>query len=171
MKKGRNWGPMLIALPVLWMSGTVWLVGCGPDIMYPTVTDVNERSKAQNEFIAGENQATRDQMQEEHGIQSPELVDALAQVSADAAFAIKQLRERVDAVEAKGADVGDLGSFGELGGGLIPKLLSMFGFGSLIPIYSMFFGKSRAQKEIDELKSKMAVSAPAGESFPGEKPA
>lgn len=161
MKKRRNWGPMLIALPILWMSGIVMWVGCD-SVMYPTVADVNTLAEADRDYQDGLHAGQIDTLTEQHAAMAPEVRAELDAIVGQYNALSAQLREKAGGVTAKGVELGGFG------GELIPKLMSMFGFGSLIPIYSMFFGKSRAQKEIDELKSKLAVSAPAGEAFPGE---
>lgn len=132
----------------------LYLVACG---VFPTTTDVNALTKADHEYVAGEHQATRDQMTEEHGIQTPDLVVALMQVNADAAAAVKELRERVDAVEAEGVDIGSLGG----ANGLAAALLGLLGLGTVSTVVS---------RKQNALELKLATAAKAGAAVPSDGP-
>lgn len=132
----------------------LYLVACG---VFPTTTDVNTLTKADHKYVAGEHQATRDQMTEEHGIQTPDLVVALMQVNADAAAAVKELRERVDAVEAKGVDIGSLGG----ANGLAAALLGLLGLGTVGTVVS---------RKQNALELKLATAAKAGAAVPSDSP-
>ena len=127
-------------------------------MMYPTVSDMKTVADEEIEHRSGLQEATVQTMTDQHTALAPELEAVFAVILAqnkDMSASLKALAaEKVAAVE--GPSVGSLDS---LGGGMIPSLLSMFGLGSLIPIYNMFFGKSRAQKELDEMKLKMATRA------------
>lgn len=168
MTKKLNWGPVLIVLPMLWLCGAVCLVGCDT-LMYPTDKEVKALAVLENEHRTDLQNATVEVMTEQHTAMTPELEAVFAALlvqNQELSASLKKLAaDRVAAV--KGPQIGSLGD--ALGGGLVPQLMSMFGLGALIPIYNMFFGKSRAQKELDAINMKLAVAAPAGEAFPGEK--
>lgn len=136
----------------------VYLGGCD-SVMFPTLADVKTLAESENEHRTGLQAATVETMTEQHTAMTPELEEVLAVILEQNREMSNLLKtaaaEKVSSVE--GPSIGGIGDV--LGGGLIPQLMSMFGLGSLIPLYSMFFGKSRAQKELDEMKLAMAVRA------------
>lgn len=152
----------------------LYLVACG---VFPTTHDVNRLTTADHEFVAGEHQATRNQMTEEHKIQTPDAVDLLAQVNADAAAAVQELRVRVDAVLAQGAELSDFGSLNDWITG-VAVLLSGGGAGTLLLGRSK---PSRATTRIDELERHLrdkiasleldlATAAKPGSAMPSDGP-
>lgn len=153
----------------------LYLVACG---VFPTTEDINTLTTADHEFVAGEHQTTRDQMTAEHGVQTPEAVELLAQVNADAVAAVLELRAHVDAVEAKGAEISDFGSLNDWITGLA-VLLSGGGAATLLSGRSQ---PSRATTRIDELERylrdriaglelALATAAKAGAPIPSDGPA
>ena len=135
------------------------LGGCSDSMTYPTVATVKTLAEAENEHRTGLQEATVNTMTDQHTAMAPELEEVLATIltqNRELSASLHILANEA-AAKAEGASIGGLGD--ALGGGLIPSLMSMFGLGSLIPIDNMFFGKSRAQKELDEMKLAMAVRA------------
>jgi len=141
----------------------IYLWSCD-SLMYPTVADVQTLAESENEHRDGLQAATVETMTAQHTAMTPELeavfATLLEQNKELSASLSKLAADKVATV--KGPQIGGLEG---LGGGMIPQLLSMFGLGSLIPIYNMFFGKSRAQKELDEMK--LAMATRAGENDTG----
>ena len=152
IKKGLVLLVFFVSLPLL-----LW--GCD-SIMYPTISDVRTLTESENDHRSGLQEATVETMTAQHTAMTPELEAVFATIlvmNQEAAASLKSIADE-KAASVKGPEIGGLGA---LGGGLIPQLMSMFGVGSLIPIYNMFFGKSRAQSEIDDLKLKLATRAAA----------
>ncbi len=154
----------------------LYLAAC----MFPTTSDVNAMADADHEFVAGEHQATRNQMTEEHTIQTPEASTLLAQVNADAAAAVLELRKRVDAVEAKGAALSDFGEFGGMND-WITGLAALLSGGSIWGLITGLFKPSRATARIDSLEKSttdriaiielaLATAAKAGAAVPSDGP-
>lgn len=153
------------------------VAGCG---VFPSKDDVNTLTSADHEFVAGEHKEIRDQMTAEHGIQTPEAVDLLARVNADAAAAVLKLRERVDAVEARGAELSDFGEFGGMND-WITGLAALLSGGSIWGVISGLFKPSRATARIDGLEKStadriaalelaLATAAKAGAPIPSDGP-
>lgn len=162
----------------------VYLGGCD-SVMFPTLADVKTLAESENEHRTGLQAATVETMTEQHTAMTPELEEVLAVILEQNREMSNLLKtaaaEKVSSVE--GPSIGGVGD--ALGGGLIPSLLSMFGLGSLIPIYNMFFGRSRGEsavaavkeksendlsdlkEEIAELKLNLATKAGANETIPG----
>lgn len=151
----------------------LYLAAC----MFPTTADVNEMAKADHEWVAGEHKAIRDQMTEEHAIQTPDQAALLAQVNSDAAAAVLKLRARVDAVEAKGADLTTFGGMNDW----MTGLAALLGGGSLWSVVSGMFKPSRATARIDALDKStterisalelaLATAAKAGAPLPSDGP-
>lgn len=154
----------------------LYLVAC----MFPTTADVNTLTLADHEFVAGEHKEIRDQMTAEHGIQTPEVLELLSQVNADAAAAVKLLRTRVDSIEAKGAQLSDFGEFGGMND-WITGLAALLSGGSIWGVISGLFKPSRATARIDGLEKsitdriaalelKLATAAKAGAPIPSDGP-
>ncbi len=160
-------GMMAAALPL-------YVVACG---IFPSKDDVNTLQRADHTYVAGEHQATRDQMTEQHTIQTPEAADLLAQVNADAAAAVKELLERVLAVEAQGADLGEFGGMNDW----ITALAVLLSGGTLGGVVSGMGKPSRATPRIDALEKAtteriatlelaLATAAKAGAPIPSDGP-
>lgn len=150
----------------------LYLVACG---VFPTTNDVNMLAMADHAFVASEHETIRDQMTAEHGIQTPAAVDLLAQVNADAAVAVQQLRERVDAVVASGAELSDFGSLNDW----ITALAALLAGGGAASLVSGRSRPSRATTRIDELERHLrdkiatlelalATAAKAGAAVPSD---
>lgn len=171
----RNRPLMYFCLGVVVATVPLYLVACG-DWAYPTVADINTLAAADHEFVAGEHQTTRDQMSAEHTVQTPEQSAALAQVNADAAAAVRELRDKVDAVQAKGADLGGLG-----GASLWEWLVTAMGGGGLLGWITNLFKPSRATGQINDLEKDttsriaalelaLATAAKPGAAVPSDSP-
>lgn len=156
----------------------LYLVACG---IFPTTKDFNAGAKAEREHVAGEHDATRKQMDEQHKIQTPDKLDLLAQVNADAVAAMKLLRERVAAVEAQGATLDDF--TGEFGGmnDWITGLAALLSGGSIWGVISGLFKPSRATARINGLEKStteriaaielsLATAAKSGAAVPSDGP-
>ena len=151
------------------MKRTLWICLCAALFVpfigcYPTTTDVNNLQEANQTFNQGLHDAGNQMMTDQHSAMTPELEKAFTIMQAQYNELSLQLKARAGEVEAKGPSIGGFSGFGE---GIVPSLLSMFGLGALIPIWNMFFGKSRAAKEITELKHQLAKKAGADQELPG----
>ena len=155
--------------------GTVAAVGLGAVVVgcYPTTEDVNTMARADHDFVAGEHQATRDLMTDQHGIQDPAAAEAMLAMNDNFSAVVQQLRERVDVVEATGPAVG-LGGVGA--DDTIPWLLGLFNLGWLYP-FIKGFGKSRASDEVAQataditgIKLDLATAAKGGAAVPSDGP-
>lgn len=154
------------------MKQTLWICLClslltplaCDEIMYPTVADVNTLAEADHEFVSGLHEAGNQLMTEQHSAMTPELAEAFAVMQQQYNELSLQLKTQAGKVQAEGPSIGGLSGFG---GGVVPSLLSMFGLGSLIPIWNMFFGKSRASQDITDLKHSLAVKAGSDQEIPG----
>lgn len=152
---------------ILCVSFLYTCFGCD-EVMFPTVADVNTLADAEREFQMSLQQGTVDAMTEQHAIQDPAVRSELELVRGQYDALAAQLKERADAVRAKGLDVVALGSFGGAND-WFTAIAGLFGFGGIAGWLSNLLKPSRATKRIDELENRLAVAAPAGESFPGDK--
>lgn len=152
----------------------LYLLACG---VFPTVDDVTKLARADHAFVADEHEAIRDQMTEEHTIQTPEQMDLLIQVNADTKAAVTKLRERVDAVEATGAELSDFGSLNDW----VTALAALVAGGGAASVVSGRSKPSRATPRIDELELylrdriaaidlSLATAAKAGAAVPSDGP-
>ena len=141
--------------------------GC-EEVMFPTVADVNTLAEAEREFQMSLQRGTVDAMTEQHAIQDPAVRTELEMVRGQYDALAAQLKERADAAKAKGIDIGALGSFGGAND-WFTVIAGLFGFGGIAGWLSNLFKPSRATKRIDALENRLAVAAPEGEAFPGDK--
>lgn len=151
------------------MKRTLWICLCAALFVpfigcFPTTDDVNRMQESDHEFVAGLHDAGNQLMTEQHSAMTPELAEAFTIMQAQYNELSLQLKARAGEVEAKGPSLEGFSGFGE---GIFPSLLSMFGLGALIPIWNMFFGKSRAAAEITELKMELAKKAGTDQELPG----
>ena len=124
--------------------------------MFPTLDDFNRGADAERKHVAGEHDATRQLMTEQHKIQTPEQSALLAQVNADAVVAIEKLREEVAAVKAEGI-MGGLGGNGTISA----ALAALLGLGALGTVVT---------RKQTALELKLATAAKAGEQVPSDAP-
>ena len=151
MKDRSRWMMAVMALPFC-MMGVGLLASCD-GIMYPTVSDVNTMADADRTYQEELHAGQIDTLTEQHAAMAPEVRAELDALRAQFAELVANSNATASGAVATGPEISALCGFG------IESLLSMFGLGSLIPIYNMFFGKSRAQKELDDMKLAMATRA------------
>ena len=170
MKK-RTWLYVYLGLFVT----TPFLVSGCAEFMWPTVKDVNALTRADHEFVAEEHKAICDQMTDEHAIQTPALAADLVAINDNYMAVVTKLRERVDAVEAKGASVGGLnGGFWAIIGAMFPGLAGVgLWFRNLVKpsraagaVSSLETNVLATSKELSDLKLALAKSAATGELLP-----
>lgn len=162
-----------------------WLILCGALLIttgcFPTTDDVNRLTKADHEFVAEEHKAIRDQMTLEHTVQTPEFSEELIAINDNYMAVVTELRKRVDAVEAKGL------SLEELGGGFdidIWGLLGMISPGlagvglwlqnllkpsrAAVQVSKLESDAVATAKELADLKMQLSTAAKPGASVPSD---
>ncbi len=151
-----------LSLWVMLIGVTVYTcAGC-----FPTTDDVNALQEADHEFVAGLHDAGNELMTDQHSAMTPELAEAFATMKGQYDDLSRQLKERAGETRAEGISLGALG--GE-GGGAVDWAFNLLGLGWLLPVWNMFFGKSRASDEISALKLRLATGAKAGNDLPSDK--
>ena len=159
---------LLLVVPLFYGSGC-------EAFNFPTVEDVNTLAEADHEFIAEEHKAIRNQMTDEHVVQTPALQSDLVAINANYMAVVKTLRERVDAVEAQGVSIGSFGGANDW----ITALAGMLGLGGAWGWISNLFKPSRATgaiadleksttARIAQLEKALATAAGAGKEVPSD---
>lgn len=136
--------------------------------MFPTNDDVNNMQKSNQTFNQGLHDAGNKLMTEQHSAMTPELAEAFAVMQGQYNELSAQLKAKAGEAKAVGVDISGLGSFGGPND-WFTVIAGLFGFGGIAGWISNLLKPSRATKRIDELETRLAVAAPAGEAFPGDK--
>lgn len=133
------------------------------DWTFPTLANVKTMAETEKDFQKDLQGATVDVMTEQHSAQTPELSEAMQIMQSQYNEVAAQLRAMAADKDAaiKGFDAGGLTTGGLQG------LFNILGLGWLWPVFSMFFGKSRASEELSDLKMKLATKAGTNEELPG----
>ncbi len=141
---------------------TPFVASACAEVMYPTLANVKEMGETEKDFQKDLQAATVDVMTEQHAAMSPEVAEALKGMQVQ--YTALADKYRASAAEKDAAVQGP--ALGNFGTGGLQGMFNLLGLGWLWPLLNGFFGKSRASKEITDLKLSLATAASTGEVLP-----